>query len=168
MNTRTRPHFRSAALLLIGALACLCILAAGSDSGVRITGVKIQSDRVELNEQGELIYSGNVRITHPNFTLQAERLSAEIRNGELSRFVAEGSPVSMSQRVPEAGNASVRGSAKSMIYDHIRRDLLFEGEARFERTDGSRFESDHLLYNAKTREISSESPAQMQFPRRRD
>ena len=161
-----RRLLRSAALLLVG-LAGLCALAA--DSGVRLSGsIKIQADRVELTEAGELIYSGNVRITHPNFTLQAERLTALLRDGALSRFVAEGAPVSMSQRAPEAGGAAVRGSARSMRYNPLSRDLLFEGEARFERADGSRFESDHLLYNAKTREISSESPAQMKFPRRRD
>ena len=137
--TRT-DHFIGRALLgLVG----LLILPAVAQEAV------ISADRaVFRQESGTGVYEGNAEMMQGDRLLNADRIELTMKDGELSRVVATGSPVRLRE------GADINARANRLVYDVAAQTITLSGDADIENR-GRRFQGAQVVYNLSTRDIEA-------------
>ncbi len=135
----------------------LLLLAAGGALALpedRDAPVEIESDQADI-DQGEArtIFTGHVRVTQGTFTLWADRLVVQYRNGEPYEITATGNPARF-RELPEKGKDWVKGSGQRILYRFHADDVVLTGNAELQQNADS-FRSDRIVYDRKTARLKA-------------
>ncbi len=135
----------------------LLLLAAGGAPALpedRNAPVEIESDQADI-EQGKArtVFTGHVRVTQGTFTLWADRLVVQYRNGEPYEVTATGDPARF-RELPEKGKPWVKGAGRQIHYRFHGDDVVLTGNAELQQND-DRFRSDRIVYDRKTARLKA-------------
>jgi len=129
-------------LLVIGLVFSACALAGSDDKSKPIS---IQADSSEFDQRsGIQTFSGNVQISQGSMSIVADSIRIETRNGEFYRISGSGNPIRFQQS--DDDNNLMRGQSQRIVYDTSTSELIFEGDARFERP-GQQFSGHRISYS---------------------
>lgn len=132
-----------ALLLLLGLALSPTYSTANPDD--RKKAVSIKADSSQYDERaGTQTLSGNVEITQGSMLIKADRVVIELNNGALYRITGKGNPIRFQQLTQN--NDLMRGQSNEISYDTRTSELIFTGDAQFERP-GQKLTGNTIEYN---------------------
>ena len=136
------PHLRLALCLAL-------LIPAAASAEQRQEPVQISADQGRFEQdRGRGHYRGNVEMIQGDRTLYADEVELIMRDGELRRVEAIGTPV----RMKEAD--FLESHADKLEYDLSRRTVILIGNA-YIRHQGNTFEGARVEYNMDTRQVDA-------------
>ena len=145
---------RLAELLLLPVLAGAVAGAAVARSSDRNQPMDAESDQnsCTLGDAGQCVLTGNVHITQGSLDIKAAKAVIYRGNGDISRAVITGKPVSLQQVLDDGTLMSA--SANNVDYD-LRSDVVvFTGGVDIRQPQGS-MSGERVVYNLKTGNVES-------------
>ena len=154
-------------ILLFAALAASPLHALPEDAEQDMV---ISSDRSELFlDQGRVVHYGTAEvpaeISQGSLHVSGLELVIEQEEGELRRVIATGEPARFQQQ-PEADQAVVHASGRTIVFDNVSRRLVIEEEATLNQEGRGTTTGRRIEYEMDTRRISAEGGVQAVIPPR--
>lgn len=113
--------------------------------------VYIDADSVVFNKnKGFAIYEGNVSIVQGSLKIRAHKIEIKAPNNEISKIIANGSPVSFEQKMDDGKLA--KGKANRVIYLIKEKKIVLDGNAVISQNN-DKFTSNHIDYSTRTGEL---------------
>jgi lipopolysaccharide export system protein LptA len=139
-------------VLLVGSLSAH---ALKSD---RNQPIKIEADRVEINEKTQIsYYRGNVSMQQGSLKIKADEVTVYMKDGALHRVFITGAPAHFEQ-IPDDRKELVKSRAKQMEYFAKQQRLLLKQEA--EVVQGANlFRGDQIEYDTLTSTVKAQKDA---------
>ncbi|OED40659.1 lipopolysaccharide transport periplasmic protein LptA [Chromatiales bacterium (ex Bugula neritina AB1)] len=107
--------------------------------------ISVKADTSVFDERaGTQELAGNVEITQGSMSINADSIKIELKNGSLYRITGSGQPIRF-QQLSES-NELMRGQSNEIIYNTETADIIFRGDARFEKP-GQKFTGHLIEYN---------------------
>lgn len=148
---------KTAARLLAALLMLALPPAAMPAKPPELTGpITVTADEVDWNNNQQMEYRGNVRLSADGFTMVGELLKLEQRAGGVWMELT-GSPAELEQ-VDARIEGTVRASADRLTYDAESQWIDLNGNARLNRGN-DRVEGRNIRYNVTERRIQAKREA---------
>jgi lipopolysaccharide export system protein LptA len=113
--------------------------------------VHIDANSVVFNKnKGFAIYEGNVTIVQGSLKIRANKIEIKAPNNEISKIIANGSPVSFEQKMDDGKLA--KGKANRVIYLIKEKKIVLDGNAVISQNN-DKFSSNHIDYSTRTGEL---------------
>jgi lipopolysaccharide export system protein LptA len=127
---------------------CLSANPAVALQSDREQPIKLQADRVEINEkQATSLYQGNVHLQQGSLKIDADEVSVKMKDGQVDIIMIRGKPAILEQ-LPDNQTDLVRSRADYMEYYAAQERLLLKANA--EVTQGNNlFQGDHIEYDTR-------------------
>jgi len=114
--------------------------------------IMVEADRLEMdNASGVSHYQGNVVMNQGNLQLRANSVTLHSRGSELTRAVANGTPVHLEKTDPKTGE-QIKANATNMEYKLTEGLLEMNGKAHLWR-DKDEFTGEHIVYDLNKRVV---------------
>lgn len=144
---------RTVLTFVTAAVLALPVSALPDDAGKPI---HIRGDNAEFDQNnGLLIYTGEVRIDQGTLRVTADRMVVEYRDDQVVKITAEGKPASYQQQL-EADEGLVNADAKTIVYHTTAEKVDLIGEA-FLTQEGNEFQGSLIRYNIRQGRVDAES-----------
>ena len=126
----------------------LMLFALTTQAAETLPPVKIQADRVEVNQKTlSSTYRGNVELAQGAMQLKADKLQVFTKKGVLQRLSAAGKPAHFTAPLEDKSLAT--GEASSINFNASKGILLLTGDAILTQM-GNTIHNDRIEYNLKT------------------
>lgn len=146
------PHLRVVLLLLLGALAAGGAWARKSDRSQPMDVTADHSD-TSLADDSTSTLTGNVVVTQGTMVIHADKAVITRKNGDISRAVLTGAPVSLKQD-DENGDPMTATSAK-VDYDLGSDIAVFTGNAVIDQPTRGQMHGEKIVYNVDSGQVTS-------------
>ncbi len=118
--------------------------------------IHIRGDNAEFDQNnGLLIYTGEVRIDQGTLRVTADRMVVEYRDDQVVKITAEGKPASYQQQL-ESDEGLVNADAKTIVYHTTAEKVDLIGDA-FLTQEGNEFQGSVIRYNIRQGRVDAES-----------
>jgi lipopolysaccharide export system protein LptA len=145
---------RIAELLLLPVLAVAVAGGAAARNSDRNQPMDAESNTnsCTLGDAGQCVLTGNVHITQGSLDVRAAKAVIYRGNGDISRAVLTGSPVSLKQVLDDG--TLMTATAATVDYN-LRSDVVvFTGDVNIQQPQGS-MSGERVVYNLKTSSVDS-------------
>jgi len=141
-------------------LALLLLLPAaplGARQADRDQPIDVAADSVNavLDDTGESVLSGNVRITQGSLVIEADKATISRRAGAMSQAVLVGAPATVAQILDNGGQ--MRARARTVDYDVSGQVLLLTGAVLIEQPEGT-VRGERVRYDMRSGRMEGGSP----------
>ncbi len=108
--------------------------------------VEVEADQAEIDQAADrTVFTGRVQVVQGSFTLWADEVVIQYRDGKPHEAVATGRPARFRQ-LPEKGKAWVKGRGRRIVYRFDQDEVTLIGDAELEQ-EQDRFRSDRIVYD---------------------
>ena len=150
-------------MLALAALACGPVAARSSD---RNQPMEIQAEHSSsiLNENGEAVLTGNVRIDQGTLAIRADTATIRQQGGETRLVLLEGGPATLQQQADDG--ATTHAAARRIEYDLASETVLLIGDVVVEQPRGV-LRGERVSYDLKTERLDAggdSGPIRMVIP----
>ncbi len=140
---------------LTTALALGCALSPGVQALPQDAEqpVEISADRTEFdNSKQQHTLSGNVQITQGSMRIDADHITLQLKDGEITEVNGRGRP--LQYRITDNDGKLLEARARQIVYKPIEAKLSLLGEASLNRPDRS-LSGERIDYNISTARINA-------------
>ncbi len=138
---------------LLALLAIVPVISLQARETADAAPIKILADKVEVDPNTNVsVYSGHVELTQGVMRLTADSLTVSLKDGQLDKLVASGSPARF-KTVLEDGRPAV-GEAREIEFLALRQRLLLKGDGKLEE-GGNSVANDRIVFNLETGNLSA-------------
>lgn len=119
--------------------------AADNQTTATVEKIFINADHMQLNiEQGNSVYTGNVKIAQGEMALSGEKIILEQNNNEIERITVTGKPARY-RNVTEKGD-SIEAESEHMVYIANQNQLVMTVNAQLRQSDHT-VSSQKIIYD---------------------
>ncbi len=105
-----------------------------------------------LGDAGQCVLTGNVKISQGSLNIDAAKATIVRANGEISRALLSGSPVTLKQQMDDG--TPMTAHASNVDYNLLTDIVVFTGNVQLDQPRGS-MSGQRVVYNLKTGSIDS-------------
>jgi lipopolysaccharide export system protein LptA len=140
---------RSADCLLLGLLVAACSAPACAEKADRDQPVRLEADRVSLDEVGQTsVFEGKVELVQGTLLIRAERIVVKQDAQGYKHCTATGRTASFRQK-PDGADGFMEGYGERIEYDMRAGTVDFFGQARVKRARDD-LQGEHIAYSTRT------------------
>lgn len=143
-------------------MLALCLLSPLSTTALALPQdsekpVEISADRTEFdNSKQQHTLSGNVQITQGSMQIDADEITLQLKNGEITEINGKGRPLLYS--ITDNDGKPLKASARKIIYRPIDSKLSLLGNATLSRPDRE-LTGERIDYNISSARINAQGTA---------
>ena len=120
--------------------------------------IKIEADRVEINDKTQIsYYRGNVRMQQGSLKISADEVTVYLKNGTLYQITILGNPAHFEQ-VPDNKKELVKSRARHMEYFAGQQRLILKQDAEVLQGP-NQFRGDQIEYDTLTSTVRASKDA---------
>lgn len=164
-NQRRRRFVFSGVLLLL----CLCAtttqcwgkdgyqnkaITTNSTKNLAKQAIYLEADRVDINDKEKIsTYQGNVKLSHGNITILADKIIAKKNKNGLGKLLATGNPVKLN-RTQTDEQKEIRGEALEIEYDTEKERVKLKNNAKLWQSN-DQFTGNLIIYNVAMETVTA-------------
>ncbi len=139
-------------LIVVALLACTGNAWARSADRNQPMDAESNQNTCTLGDAGQCVLTGNVKISQGSLNIDAAKATIFRANGDISRALLSGSPVTLNQQMDDG--TQMTAHASNVDYNLKSDIVVFTGNVQLDQPRGS-MTGQRVVYNLKTGSIDS-------------